>query len=71
MLRSGIGKAIRERAGLTLPELGASLEPPVPASTIARWEGGDRRPRMDSARAYLAALERIREATASVEEVSA
>lgn len=71
LLRNGTGKAIRERAGLTMTELGASMEPPVPASTILRWERGRSRPRAKTAQAYLTALKRVKKATASVDAITA
>lgn len=72
LLSSGTGKAIRERAGLSMAEFGGLfMEPPHPASTILRWEGGRSRPRPDSARAYLTALERVEKAIASAEKAEA
>ena len=71
ILRSGVGRAMREQAGLSLAEFGASLEPPVPGSTIWRWEKGAARPRRGGASAYLEALKRIQHSPGVLDTIGA
>jgi DNA-binding transcriptional regulator YiaG len=54
---SGRARGIRERACLTLGEVGRSVG--VAPSTVARWEDGTRRPTGRAAERYLRLLRRI------------
>jgi transcriptional regulator with XRE-family HTH domain len=55
MAENGAARSIREAAGLSLAEMGAAAN--VDKSTIWRWETRRRRPRGESARRWLNALE--------------
>ena len=68
---SGVGKAIRQQAGLSLSQFGAEMDPPVPGSTIWRWEEGVAKPQSDRATAYLAAIKRIQEAPGPLDAIGA
>jgi transcriptional regulator with XRE-family HTH domain len=50
---------IREAAGLSLADVAAACG--ADASTVFRWESGERRPSGERAVAYAAFLERLRE----------
>ena len=54
---SGTARAIRVAADLSLAEMGASI--PATASTVLRWERGQRMPHGERAIRYLELLERI------------
>jgi hypothetical protein len=59
LAKSGTARMIRLDAGLSLAELGAAMTPPVPPSTVYRWENGDRAPHGDLAIGYLALLDEL------------
>jgi transcriptional regulator with XRE-family HTH domain len=61
--QSGRTRQIRLAAGLSLRELADAVG--VGASTLYRWETGDRRPRGDAALRYAELLNELAEATAS------
>jgi hypothetical protein len=71
VLRSGLGRTIREKAGLSYADVGAEMKPPVPGSTVWRWEHGVSRPRRDKAGPYLAALKRIQDAPGALDSIEA
>jgi hypothetical protein len=52
LAKTGVARALRVSNGLSLAEMGASCDPPVPASTILRWESGDHVPHGDRALGY-------------------
>ena len=56
---SGEARQVRERAKLSLSELGAACE--VDQSTIWRWETGRRRPRGPAGLRYARVLDLLRE----------
>ena len=58
--RSGRGRALRERAGISLRELAEIVE--VDAATLCRWERGDVRPRRSGAARWVEACEEIERA---------
>ena len=43
LIRTGLGRSIRERAGLSQSELARSLG--VDSGTVSKWEAGERSPR--------------------------
>ena len=57
MAQSGTARAIRVAADLSLAEMGAPI--PASASTVLRWERGERMPHGDRAVRYLELLERV------------
>lgn len=59
LAKSGTARMIRLDAGLSLAEFGASMTPPVPPSTVHRWENGDRAPHGDLAVGYLRLLDEL------------
>ena len=69
ILRTGVGKAIREQLGLSLAEFGASMDPPVPAASIWRWETGATRPRADHAVNYMTTLRSMKGASTALDLV--
>jgi len=50
LVRSGLARAIREKAGVSQSELARSLG--VHETTVAKWESGLRLPRSDVGRRY-------------------
>lgn len=55
---SGVGRMIREAAGLTLAEVAAAVGD-VDPSAVYRWEVGQRRPSGERATAYADLLDRL------------
>jgi DNA-binding transcriptional regulator YiaG len=56
---SGAGRMIREAAGLSLAELGTAID--ADASTVFRWESGERTPTGQHAVRYALFLAQLRE----------
>lgn len=54
---TGEAKRIRLRAGASQPQVGREIR--RPASTVSRWENGQRQPRGDSALRYLRVLDEL------------
>jgi DNA-binding transcriptional regulator YiaG len=61
LARTGAGRRLRERAGVSLHELAAAVL--VSPSTVSRWERGLARPRGAAAERYADALDVLSEAT--------
>jgi len=59
LARTGAARMIRVSAGLSLAELGESMDPPVPASTVLRWERGECAPHGARALAYARILKEL------------
>jgi DNA-binding transcriptional regulator YiaG len=57
MARSGVAKIVRQGAGLSLREMGEPIE--ASASTILRWERGERRPTGPKGAAWGRQLQRL------------
>jgi transcriptional regulator with XRE-family HTH domain len=60
--RTGKGRELRVRAGLSLRELAEIVE--VDAGTLSRWERGDVRPRKSGATRWVEACQEIERALA-------
>jgi len=54
---SGVARAVRERAGLSLSEMAGTIG--VGISTLSRWERAERAPRGEAALAYARVLEEL------------
>jgi DNA-binding transcriptional regulator YiaG len=57
LTRSGAARMIRVSAGLSLAEMGAPI--PASASTVLRWERGERAPHGERAIRYGELLDRL------------
>lgn len=57
-------KAIRRAAGRSYADIGEACVPPVCASTVLRWERGDRRPRSEHLIQYVEILNELRQVVA-------
>lgn len=57
-------KAIRRAAGRSFADIGAACDPPVCASTVLRWERGDRQPRGEHLVQYVEILDELRKVVA-------
>ena len=60
LVASGVGKTVRQSAGLSLAELGQAIG--VDPSTVYRWETRERHPQGERAVAYADLLRRLMEA---------
>lgn len=57
-------RAIREAAGLPLRDVAAAFDPPVSEQAVAHWELGNRFPRPEHLRQYVAILKALSERAA-------
>ena len=57
LIRTGRGRSIRERAGISRSELARSLG--VDGSAVAKWESGSRAPRGEIARRYARLIDEL------------